>query len=115
MKPLETVRRDLDWMREQLAQRLRRLRDDAGHRYTSLSADAGDRAQETENDEVLQRLEQNTAAMIGEYQRAIERIDQGRYGTCEECELPIEVDRLEALPQATQCKECAGAAKRRPN
>jgi DnaK suppressor protein len=63
--------------------------------------------------ERLRQLEQSARAMIGEYQHAIERIDRGCYGICERCELPIEVDRLEALPQATQCKECA--AKRRPN
>jgi DnaK suppressor protein len=115
MKTLEDVRRDLSWMREQLDLRLRRLRDDASHRAQPLSADAGERAQETENDEVLQRLEQSTTAMIGQYQHAIERIDQGRYGICDDCGLPIEVDRLEALPQATQCKACAGMPKRRLN
>ena len=114
-RDLDDVRRDLAWMREQLAQRLRRLRDDAAHRFDPLSADAGERAQETENDEVLQRLEQNTTALIGQYQHAIDRIDQGRYGLCEDCELPIEPDRLDALPQATRCKECAGAAKSRLN
>jgi len=114
-KSLEEVRRDLSWMREQLAVRLRRIRDDAAHRFQPLSADAGERAQETENDEVLQRLEQGTTDLIGQYQHAIERIDQGRYGTCEDCELPIETERLEALPQATRCKECAAAARQRLN
>ena len=108
-RTLEAVRRDLSWLREQLVQRLQRIRDDAAHRLAPLSADAGDRAQETENDEVLQRLEQSASALIGQYQRAIERIDQGRYGTCEDCGLAIEPDRLEALPQATRCKACAGA------
>lgn len=105
----EAVRRDLSWMRAQLVQRLQRIRDDAAHRHAPLSADAGDRAQETENDEVLQRLEQSASALLGQYQRAIERIDQGRYGTCEDCELPIEPERLEALPQATRCQACAAA------
>ena len=108
---LEDVRRDLAWSREQLLQRLRRLRDDAAHRFDPLSADAADRAQETENDEVLQRLEQSASTLIGEYQHAIDRIDQGRYGGCEDCGLPIEADRLEALPQASRCKECARAAR----
>jgi DnaK suppressor protein len=114
-KSLEEVRRDLAWMREQLDLRLRRIRNDVGHRFQPLSADAGERAQETENDEVLQRLEQGTTDLIGQYQHAIERIDQGRYGICEDCELPIETERLEALPQATRCKECAGAVRSRLN
>ena len=111
IRNLEDVRRDLAWSRQQLVQRLRHLRDDAAHRFDPLSADAGERAQETENDEVLQRLEQSATALITEYQHAIDRIDQGRYGGCEDCGLPIEAERLEALPQATRCAECAGAAK----
>jgi DnaK suppressor protein len=114
-RDLDAVRRDLAWMREQLAQRLQRICDDAGHRFAPLSADAGDRAQETENDEVLQRLEQTTRALIGQYQHAIERIDRGRYGLCEDCELPIEADRLEALPHATRCRACAAASTARLN
>lgn len=108
---LDDVRRDLDWMREQLSRRLERIRDDVGHRCQPLSADAGDRAQETENDEVLQRLEQDTTALIGQYRRAIERIDAGRYGTCEICEFPIELERLRALPQVTTCRDCASEAR----
>lgn len=108
---LDDVRRDLDWMRRQLSQRLERIRDDAVHHRQPLSADAGDRAQETENDEVLQRLEQSTAALIGQYRHAIERIDAGRYGTCEICEFPIEPERLRALPQATACRDCASETR----
>ncbi len=111
MKTVEHVRRDLQWMHDQLAQRLARIREDAAHRAPPLSADAPDRAQEVENDEVLEGLAQSTAQLIGEYEHAIERIEQGRYGTCESCGLSIERERLEALPQATRCVECAGVGK----
>jgi DnaK suppressor protein len=107
IRTTQDIRRDLVWTREQLARRLRQIRDDAGHRQQPLSRDAADRAQETENDEVLERLGQSTTALINQYQHAIERIDTGRYGICEACELPIEAERLEAVPQATDCLECA--------
>jgi RNA polymerase-binding transcription factor DksA len=35
--------------------------------------------------------------------RALEKIDNGTYGTCEVCEAPIEEDRLEAEPAARTC------------
>ena len=111
MKSPQDIRRDLVWTREQLGRRLRQIRDDAAHRHHPLSSDAADRAQETENDEVLERLGQSTTALIGQYQHAIERIDAGRYGTCEICELPIETERLEAVPQATDCVSCAREAR----
>jgi DnaK suppressor protein len=110
---LEDIRRDLAWTREQLLQRLSRLRDDAGHRLQPLSADAVDRAQETQNDEVLVRLERSTLSLVNQYQHAIERIDQGLYGLCEECDYPIEAARLEAVPQATLCGVCAGPVNAR--
>jgi len=107
VRTTQDIRRDLVWTREHLARRLARIRDDAGHRQNPLSPDAADRAQETENDEVLERLGQSTTALINQFQRAIARIDTGRYGLCEACELPIEPERLEAVPQATDCVECA--------
>jgi DnaK suppressor protein len=35
--------------------------------------------------------------------RALERIDAGTYGTCEECGEPINPERLEARPAAIYC------------
>ncbi|MFI0432808.1 MAG: hypothetical protein RLZ55_202 [Actinomycetota bacterium] len=37
---------------------------------------------------------------------AIERIDEGTYGTCEDCGLQIGRERLEAYPRATLCMGC---------
>ena len=37
---------------------------------------------------------------------AIDRIDQGRYGMCEECGGVIERGRLEAVPWARRCFSC---------
>ena len=111
VRTTQDIRRDLVWTREQLAVRLQHIRDDAAHRHQPLSPDAADRAQETENDEVLERLGQSTTALINQYQRAITRIDTGQYGICEVCELPIEPERLEAVPQATDCVLCAKEAR----
>ncbi len=37
---------------------------------------------------------------------ALERIENGTYGTCESCGNPIEKKRLEAVPHARFCYEC---------
>lgn len=37
---------------------------------------------------------------------ALERIDQGDYGICENCGSPIAHERLEALPYAANCVRC---------
>ena len=37
---------------------------------------------------------------------ALERLRDGRYGVCEECEGPIAAARLAALPEVTTCVPC---------
>lgn len=109
---LEDARVELTWMRNELAGRLDRIRRDAAHRGRPLTADAPDRAQETENDEVLARLETSTADLLRQYQHALERLEAGGYGRCETCGYEIEPERLEATPQATHCVACARLAQR---
>jgi DnaK suppressor protein len=43
-----------------------------------------------------------------EVQRALEKLDDGSYGTCDVCGRPIPDGRLEALPWAVLCVEDAG-------
>lgn len=44
---------------------------------------------------------------------ALLKIDRGQYGYCEECHQPIPQDRLDALPYATHCIQCAEKRDRR--
>jgi RNA polymerase-binding transcription factor DksA len=37
---------------------------------------------------------------------ALEKIKKGNYGICEKCGKEIEIDRLEAIPEARFCKNC---------
>ena len=39
--------------------------------------------------------------------RALKKMDLGTYGTCERCGNPVGMDRLEALPWAILCIDCA--------
>lgn len=103
------ARAEIVGTRDQLLQRLERIRVDAAHRAAPLSADSPDRAQEQENDEVLERLDRDTGVLLAEYHHALERIDQGQYGTCERCGFAIDERRLDAVPQATTCVDCAAA------
>ena len=40
------------------------------------------------------------------FDAAIEKIEDGTYGTCEECEKPIGKARLKVMPHARHCIEC---------
>mgnify|MGYP001818421555 FL=1 len=44
---------------------------------------------------------------LDQIEAAIERIEDGRYGQCEECGVKIPKPRLEAIPYAALCVQCA--------
>jgi DnaK suppressor protein len=44
---------------------------------------------------------------LGQIEAAIERIEEGRYGPCETCGQRIPKTRLDAIPYATRCVQCA--------
>jgi RNA polymerase-binding protein DksA len=49
--------------------------------------------------------------LLAEVTAALDRIDDGTFGTCLDCGRPIAPARLDALPYARQCIRCARAAK----
>ncbi len=44
---------------------------------------------------------------LREVEQAIARLDRGTYGVCEVCHQPISPARLEAMPTAQRCINCA--------
>lgn len=53
--------------------------------------------------------EEQLRQQVAELEEALERLQAGNYGTCESCGQPIDIERLEALPQARLCINCARA------
>ena len=52
-------------------------------------------------------LLQNEEQLLEEISGALERIAQGAYGQCEDCTEAIPKARLQAVPYARQCVDCA--------
>jgi len=48
---------------------------------------------------------------VAEVGAAIQRLQDGTYGTCERCGQSIAKSRLEARPAASTCMRCASAAR----
>jgi RNA polymerase-binding transcription factor DksA len=71
------------------------------------SADFEEQATDSENDEVLDALDVVTRDKILGLRAAIRRIDEGRYGACQDCGKPIGAARLEAVSWAARCVDCA--------
>jgi DnaK suppressor protein len=56
--------------------------------------------------EIDYTLEENSENVLSSIEGALERIDEGTYGTCVNCGNPIHEDRLVAIPWATHCIGC---------
>jgi len=52
------------------------------------------------------RIRDRERKLLSKIKEAMERIDEGTYGVCEECGDDISVKRLEARPVTTLCIEC---------
>ncbi|MDQ3210862.1 MAG: TraR/DksA family transcriptional regulator [Actinomycetota bacterium] len=74
------------------------------------SADAGTATFEREKD---LSIENNVRDLLAKIDRALARIDEGSYGTCERCGKPIEKARIKALPYVDMCIKDAKAQSRR--
>jgi RNA polymerase-binding protein DksA len=51
-------------------------------------------------------IESNREQMLEEIDAALTRMDEGRYGRCEDCGGEIPQPRLEVLPFALRCVDC---------
>lgn len=61
----------------------------------------------------LKALDERDWQELKEIDAALERIRQGTYGICEECEEEIALPRLRAIPTARLCINCKRKAEER--
>lgn len=71
--------------------------------YDNHPADLGAETFERAKDLGLQG---NSKVMLMKVNHALDRINNGTYGTCEKCGKPIAEERLEAVPYTTFCVDC---------
>lgn len=112
MSEYEEVRENLIEMLEELDERLSKITEDVKHTDEPLSQDFGEQAVQTENDEVLDYIGNTTRAEMVKVRHAIDRIDDGEYGFCENCGAKINKERLKVLPFANLCIQCAEKAEK---
>ena len=87
-----------------LQARLLRLKRDVSR---SHSGDSAEQAQERENDEVLDAIGNETSLSIEHVRAALQRIEHGTFGVCDRCGGLIADARLQVMPEAIHCLDCA--------
>lgn len=100
---LETLRQSLETERDQLQRQLGEL---GGVAYDENFADSGQvAAEQGENRAMVNQL----GDQLVEVERALAKLDEGTYGTCEVCGREISEARLEAMPATRYCIEHANS------
>ena len=90
----------------ELSDLLRNSGDGAG----DDQADSGSSALEREQELTMVN---NTRDLLEQNERALLRVDQARFGTCESCGSAIGKARLQAFPRVTLCVTCKARQERR--
>jgi DnaK suppressor protein len=76
--------------------------------------DEGDLSQQSHEEWIF--LNRNTldVKLLREVEDALRRMEQGTYGICHECDEPISLKRLDAIPWAKYCVTCQELVSHRP-
>ncbi|WP_371550171.1 TraR/DksA family transcriptional regulator [Streptomyces sp. NBC_00554] len=119
------------WTPEEVADARAELQSEALRLSSEISAseealaglmrDSGDGAGDDQADtgtknitrESEMALNANAREMLEQTERALQRLDAGTYGLCENCGNPIGKARMQAFPRATLCVECKQKQERR--
>jgi DnaK suppressor protein len=119
-KMLSTIKASLLKMQKELQEELAEIEEAAFNvsqsemsgevGYDEDYADAGSFTFEREKD---LSIANNVQDLLEKISRALEKINDGTYGICENCGQAIEAPRLKALPHALLCVKCKTAEERR--
>jgi len=86
---------------------LRRAGGEASGSLSNMPIHMADLGTDNFEQEFTLSLIENEEDRLKEIAGALERIDQGTFGRCEECQKPIPKARLQALPYTRYCVDCA--------
>ncbi|MFD6551834.1 TraR/DksA family transcriptional regulator [Streptomyces sp. NPDC058398] len=103
------------------ALRLRTEISSSEEALAGLMRDSGDGAGDDQADtgtknitrEHEMALNSNARETLEQTEHALDRLDAGTYGLCENCGNPIGKARMQAFPRATLCVECKQKQERR--
>ena len=115
---MDVVRSRLEAERQQALERLASLTGD----YDAVVAASLDTNADDEHDpeghtiaferSQIGALVRQVRHHVAEVEAALERVEDGTYGVCEQCGGPIGEARLEALPATRTCITCAARPRR---
>ena len=86
---------------------LRSTRSEASGDLSSMPIHMADLGTDAFEQEFTLSLMEHEGSALEQIEGALERIEDGVYGVCVECEAKIPKTRLQVLPQTPHCVKCA--------
>jgi DnaK suppressor protein len=104
-------KKEVEFFRDLLNQRMQELRSEAGKTVEDMDEDENfpdpsDRASMESNRNSILRIRDRERKLIFKIQEALQRLEAGEFGICEECGEKIGIERLKARPVTTLCINC---------
>jgi DnaK suppressor protein len=105
-------KKDIEYFKEFLNNRLEELLSHADDTVSGMTQpkenfpDPTDRASLESERNFMLRIRDRENKLIKKIRKALNRIETGTFGVCEECGENISIKRLKARPVTTQCIDC---------
>ena len=103
----EEIRQRLLALRQQIQLRQRAIDTDIHHKQDPVEKDFAEQATQRENDDVLHSLDEEAKQTLIRIDNALHRLQAGEYGICMRCGVEIPQKRLDVVPYAEYCVNCA--------
>jgi RNA polymerase-binding protein DksA len=103
----QQLRQDILRKRNELLARIQGISADVRHADKPLEKDSAEQAVELQNDEVLDALDEEARMELKQIDAALQHMDDGSYGSCVACGKDISLARLQVMPFADKCIDCA--------
>ena len=79
---------------------------DASGDLSAYTVHPADMSSDTYERELSANIASSEQEVLYQIDEALKRLDEGAYGTCQECDKPISLSRLRAVPYTSQCIAC---------
>jgi RNA polymerase-binding protein DksA len=86
---------------------------DASGDLSAYTVHLADMSSDTYERELSANIASSEQEVLYQIDEALKRLEDGTYGTCQECSKPISLSRLKAVPYTSQCIACQRAQEQK--
>lgn len=117
---LQQCRQHLLREREKVAGEIKAIAREASKNPREASGDLSaytvhmaDMSSDTYERELAMNIASSEQEVLYQIDEALKRLDEGTYGACQQCNKPISLSRLKAVPYTALCIDCQRAKEQR--